>query len=71
MPQKTSTIQGQAWDQIAKDRLGGEYAMHELLKANWQARGVLLFSGDIPLTVPDLPETQKKAATQSLPPWKR
>ena len=66
-----TTTQGQAWDQLARERLGSEFAMHKLLAANWAGRGVLLFSGDIRLTVPEQDGQPEKNIRHSLPPWKR
>ncbi|MDR2946282.1 MAG: hypothetical protein LBV79_06015 [Candidatus Adiutrix sp.] len=66
-----NTTQGLAWDQIAKERLGTEFRMHELLSANWKSRGVLLFSGDISVAVPEVASQATKSPAESLPPWKR
>lgn len=66
-----TTTQGQAWDQLAKERLGTEFSMHKLLSANWQSRGVLLFSGDIAVTVPEQAAEAAKSPVASVPPWKR
>ena len=71
MPDTISTVQGQAWDMIAKDRLGGEFTMHRLMAENIDAMGVLLFSGDITLTLPDIQAREVKPLIESLPPWKR
>ena len=65
------TTQGLAWDQIAKERLGIEFRMHELLAANWKSRGVLLFSGDIAVAVPETAGREPKSPVESRPPWKR
>lgn len=66
-----TTVQGQAWDQIAREKLGSEFSMHTLLAANWKNRGVVLFSGDIPVTVPTAEAEAAKSPAQSVPPWKR
>lgn len=68
---KTVTVQGLAWDQIAKNKLGSEYAMHKVIAANLKARGVLLFSGDIEVAIPQTDEPRAKTPTESLPPWER
>jgi hypothetical protein len=66
-----TTVQGQAWDQLAKARLGTEFSMHKLLAANFKSRGVLLFSGDVSVNVPATEAEAAKSPTESLPPWKR
>ena len=71
MHSNITTTQGLAWDQIAKEKLGSEFAMHKLLAANWQSRGVLLFSGDIPVTIPAAEVEAAKNPVRSIPPWKR
>jgi len=63
-----TTSQGQAWDQVAKDALGSEKLMHEMLKANPEHRYTVFFSAGTELTVPDVDTTSKP---QDLPPWKR
>ncbi|MDL2279066.1 hypothetical protein LJC15_00180 [Desulfovibrio sp. OttesenSCG-928-G11] len=70
-PKSHSTVQGQAWDQIAKSRLGSEFQMHKLLEQNWQSRAVLLFSGDKTVSLPENAAPTAKSPTQSVPPWKR
>lgn len=72
MPDKTrTTIQGQAWDQLALELYGAENAMSRLLAANPQARGVLQFSGEKRLSAPDVSDDTRRIAQESLPPWKR
>jgi hypothetical protein len=66
-----TTFQGQAWDMIALNEYGSEYAMSHLLAANPQARGVLLFSGEKKLALPALPDDEAQVVQESLPPWKR
>lgn len=66
-----TTTQGQAWDQVAREKLGTEFSMHKLLDANWKNRGVMLFSGDIPVTVPAAEAEAATSPAKSVPPWKR
>lgn len=68
---KHITVQGVAWDQIARERLGSEYAMHEIIARNLHLRGTLLFSGDIAVSVPEKTAETAKPPTESLPPWER
>lgn len=67
MPSKHTARQGQAWDQAAKEHLGGEKRMHTLLPLNVAEMDTLLFAGGVELDIPDLPVQ----ATRSLPPWER
>jgi hypothetical protein len=68
MPSKSaSTSQGQAWDQLAKERYGRETMLGVLLPENVEQMDSLLFSGE---TVVLLPDVQTERA-RSLPPWER
>ena len=67
MPSKVTTTQGQAWDQIALDRLGSEKQMDALLPRNVEEMDVLLLAGERRITVPDV----QPKAVRSLPPWER
>jgi hypothetical protein len=67
MPTKTThTIQGEAWDQIAKRELNSEMLMHELMTANPQHRRTLIFPANVILNVPDVEVQPVEVA----PPWK-
>lgn len=65
-PKTTSTIQGEAWDQIAKRELGSEMLMHELMAANPKQRRTLIFPANVTLNVPDVSLQPVEVA----PPWK-
>lgn len=58
--QTKKTIQGEAWDSIAKSKYGSEYEMHTLLAENPAMLDVLLFSGNKEITLPDKPKTTIK-----------
>lgn len=62
-----TTTQGQAWDQVALERLGSEKQMSALLPVNPDEMDALLFSGEVSVAVPEV----KPLAAKSLPPWKR
>lgn len=62
-----TTSQGEAWDQVAKERYGSEKDMAVLLPANPDEMDALLLSGETRLDVPDMPVR----GTVSLPPWER
>lgn len=66
LPKITSTIQGEAWDQIAKRELGSEILMHELMAANPKLRRTLIFQANVTLNVPDVSLQPVEVA----PPWK-
>ncbi len=53
--QTKRTIQGEAWDILAKSKYGSEYEMHTLLAENPACLDTLLFSGNIPVNVPENP----------------
>lgn len=67
MPSLRTASQGEAWDQIAKERYGSEKGMAVLLPANVEEMDALLLSGETPLDLPDVPVR----AAVSLPPWER
>ncbi len=62
-----TTVQGDTWDLIAKNELGGESLTGELMRQNPDYLGYFVFEAGIVLT---LPETDT-ATTSSLPPWKQ
>jgi len=67
MPRTFSTVQGQAWDEIAREVYGRESAMDHLLAANPDYQGQLTLPANAELTVPKLPS----ADTPPTPPWDR
>jgi len=68
MPSTYTTTQGQAWDEIAREALGDEKLMHELMRANPEHRLTVFFSAGTELTVPDVSADHKP---ETLPPWKK
>lgn len=48
------TKQGDTWDKIAYATLGSEYLLPLLLEVNKQHRKVIIFSGGINLSVPEV-----------------
>lgn len=68
MPNNIVTVQGQAWDQIARDTYGSEALMDTLLSGNVDEADVLLFSGETPVL---LPGEVEPAGVRSTPPWER
>lgn len=49
-----TTIQGDTWDHIAYKTLGSEYLLPLLLDVNSKHRKVVIFSGGVTLTIPDV-----------------
>lgn len=64
---KYKTIQGDTWDLIAFNKLGGEQYTHELIEANFEYRDYVIFPANITL---ELPEIETPVSTL-LPPWKQ
>jgi hypothetical protein len=54
MANNYTTVQGDTWDKIALITLGSEYLLPLLLEANSTYRTLLVFPGDITLTIPDI-----------------
>jgi len=68
MAAKTYTTgQGDMWDQIARDQLGSELLMGQLIAANPAHASTVIFSAGVVLSVPDV-SPQPTLFTQ--PPWK-
>lgn len=64
---KYITIQGDTWDSIAYKAVGSEYAMVEIMKANKEHLGTLIFDGGVTL---EIPESAKKANIVNISsPW--
>ncbi len=59
------TIQGQTWDQIAKEVYGSEIKADVLMAANPKQLGVFIFPAGVLLNVPELEESNT-----NLPPWR-
>lgn len=63
-----TTLQGQAWDQLAKDAYGKETRLDRLLPENVDEMDTLLFGGDVRVAASDAPKAAKPSV---LPPWER
>lgn len=68
MPNSITTVQGQAWDQIAKSRYGAETQMSALLANNVEESDALFLSGDAAVTVPG---ASTPARVRTLAPWEK
>ncbi len=62
-----STVQGDTWDVIAYKKLGSTDYTDQLISANLEHVGTLLFPTGITLRLPEI--TTKLSA--DIPPWKR
>lgn len=63
-----TTVQGDTWDLIAYQKLGSTRYMDRLISANPEYIETLIFPAGVTLR---LPELEKAAAADNLPPWKR
>lgn len=63
-----TTVQGDTWDLIAYRKLGSTSYMDRLVSANPEYIETLIFPAGVTLR---LPELEKEAAADNLPPWKR
>lgn len=61
------TTQGDTFDMLALDAYNDEFKAAELIRANPQYAGVLVFDAGVRLRIPRLPVQPP----ESLPPWKR
>lgn len=61
-----TTIQGQTWDQIAKEVYGSEQQAGALMAANPRQLDTFIFSAGEKLNVPKVEE-----AAVNLPPWRK
>lgn len=68
MPKTYTTISGDLWDSIAFKALGSEMYMDRLMAANLKHRKVTVFPAGVELVVPEI---EKAAKRENLPPWKR
>lgn len=67
MPKKYKTVLGDTWDLIAFKTLGNEMYANKIVESNLQYKGVVFFSANVELTIPDI-ETPSETG---LPPWKK
>lgn len=68
MPNEHVCRQGEAWDQIARERLSGELQMGDVLALNVAELDALLLSGETRVAVP---EQTNAGHVRTLPPWER
>lgn len=61
-----TTIQGQTWDQIAKEVYGSEQQAGTLMEANPKQLDTFIFSAGEKLSVPEI-----EAAAVNMPPWRK
>lgn len=62
-----TTKQGDTWDMIAYKQLGGTDYTDQLISANPEHIGTLLFPAGVALRLPEI----KEKPSGNLPPWKR
>ena len=62
-----TTAQGDTWDMIAYKQLGSTSCTDQLIRANLEYAGILLFPAGITLRLPEITEKRN----DNLPPWKR
>lgn len=67
MAKTYTTIQGDMWDAIAKQKYGTENAMNVLLEANREYSDTVVFSAGVVLNLPDYDAPSPDA----LPPWRQ
>jgi phage tail protein X len=65
MPSSYTTSTGDTWDTIAHQLWGQETLMHELLTANPQHRGTVIFPAGVVLSIPDV----TPQPIEEPPPW--
>ncbi|MCI1965888.1 MAG: tail protein X [Oscillospiraceae bacterium] len=61
------TQEGDTFDMLALDAYNDEFRAGEIIRANPQYAGVVIFNAGVTLRIPYL----KTAAPETLPPWKR
>lgn len=63
------TIQGDMWDSIAQDQMGGTDHTGLLMRANmrYALLGAYIFPAGARLVIPDIPQR----VSDGLPPWKQ
>jgi phage tail protein X len=62
------TSQGDMWDNLARELLGSEKYMYQLIDANPDYQDTVIFSAGIYLTVPQI---DTATTSEALPPWKK
>lgn len=62
-----TTTQGDTWDMIAYKKMGSTDYTDQLISANLEYVGTLLFSAGVTLRLPEITEK----VSGDLPPWKR
>mgnify|MGYP001052998468 FL=1 len=62
-----TTVQGDTWDMIAYRKLGSTDYTDQLVSANLEHVGKLLFPAGVTLRLPEI----ERKSSGSLPPWKR
>lgn len=62
------TIQGDTFESVAWSRMGDSGRMTDLIRANPRHFETAVFPAGVELTIP---ETEKKTAEGSRPPWRR
>lgn len=62
-----TTVQGDTWDIIAYKRLGSTDYTDQLISANLEYVGTLIFPAGVTLRLPSIEEK----TSGNLPPWKR
>lgn len=66
-----TSIQGDTWDKIAKDKLGSEFFMAKLIECNFNLRHYAILPAGIKVVIPDIAVDRQTLDPQLLPPWKR
>lgn len=66
---KYTTKSGDMWDMISFRVYGSELFVSELMQANPDYVGVVVFNAGVTLNIPEVTPVQRSAA--SLPPWRR
>lgn len=61
-----TTVLGDTWDKIAKEVYGNELYAGYLMKHNYHALDIFVFSAGTVLNIPEL----KEEDTTDLPPWR-
>ncbi len=70
MAKTYTTTQGDTWDSIAYLIYGNEKLMHHLLEANPKHIGIVVFSANIVINVPDV-DVSIMDTNKNLPSWRR
>lgn len=62
-----TTKAGDMWDSISYELYGDEFRMTELMRANPEQLGTVVFGDGVELVVPEI----EAPVADTLPPWKR